>query len=469
MRWSTLPDRTRALLVGLLVASALGLGVVMYLLTRPTYAVLFSELGERDMNAMLAELERMKVPYQIGADGHTLLVPERNVHKARMDLMSHDPVLQGGVGFEIFSNSDFGMTEFAQKVNYQRALQGELARTIQATEGVRSARVHLAVPEQSLFRKASSKTTASVTVVLDRDRSLTASQVAGIQRLVSASVPDTDAADVAVFDQRGVALSAAPRGGEEPAASASLDRKQSTEAYLSDKAGKVLDKLLGPGASMVSVDVVFVDEKRQTTVEEVLPSFTPAGQAPTGVTVRERQTSRGTPGEPGAKGEANSSSSSEVDYQVGKRTEQMSTPAGAIRRLNVAVVVREPMDEAQLNRVRSVVAAAVGIDPKRGDNLAVSWMAQWAQPAPAVAGSHKAEAASPPAQSPAGHRDARPGEVLALLGMAAVAASLIGILLVVRRRAALSPRPLEGSERDAVLRSVQGWLREARTSTERSA
>ena len=161
---------------------------------------------------MIEELDRMKVPYRLDDGGGSILVPEELVHKTRLQLVGKNLPLHGAVGFEIFNNTDFGMTEFTQKVNYQRALQGELTRTIMALEEVQSARVHLALPESSLFKREQSRPKASVALAVRPGQSLARDQVAGIQRLVAAAVPGIDADDVTVLDQKGVTLSRRSEG-----------------------------------------------------------------------------------------------------------------------------------------------------------------------------------------------------------------------------------------------------------------
>jgi len=181
--------------VVLIIAATAGLGIWVY---RTDYQVLFADVPARDAAAMTGELDRMKVPYQLADGGNTILVPREMVYKTRLKLMGSDIPLHGAVGFEVFNNADFGMTEFVQKVNYQRAVQGELTRTILSIDDIRSARVHLAIPEQGLFKKGGAKPKASVVVVMKPARTLAPEQVGGIQRLVAASVPDIAAPDVTI-------------------------------------------------------------------------------------------------------------------------------------------------------------------------------------------------------------------------------------------------------------------------------
>jgi flagellar M-ring protein FliF len=221
---------------------------------RDSYQPLFTELDARDAAAIAAELERQKVPYRIANDGATLLVPEEAVHATRLKVMGKGIDLKGTVGFEIFNSTDFGMTEFAQKINYQRALQGELARSIMALDEVKNARVHLVLPESGLLRRASVRPKASVTLAMRNERRLRPEQIQGIQRLVAAAVPEMDAGSVTVLDQQGVALSRrAEADGEGDAGR--LDAKREVETYLARKVAAVLEKAFGPGQAIVTVDV----------------------------------------------------------------------------------------------------------------------------------------------------------------------------------------------------------------------
>ena len=162
--WNGLGRSARRGLVAGVVLILLLTALASSWLLRESYGVLFSGLSQNDMSGMAAELDRLKVPYRVGDDG-TLLVPEAAVGKTRLALINRDVPLHGAVGFEVFNSEEFGASDFVQKINYQRALQGELTRTIMSIDEVESARVHLALPEQGLFRKEQERAKASVTVV----------------------------------------------------------------------------------------------------------------------------------------------------------------------------------------------------------------------------------------------------------------------------------------------------------------
>jgi len=436
-----------------------------WFLLRPDYQVLFSGLEPQDAATMVAELEKLKVPYRLGEGESTILVPADHVHRTRVKLMGKELPLRGAVGFELFNNSDFGMTEFAQKVNYQRALQGELTRTIMAVEGVQLARVHLAIPEQALFRRTASKPKASITIAMKPGRTLRPEQVTGIQRLVAASIADIAPQDVTIVGQNGTALTREAGGAEGFVAGgeAQLDAKRAAEQYLARKAGEVLEQAFGAGQAMVSVDVTLNHDQSRVTIEDVLPAKA-EGDRMTGVVVRQRQTVRESAAANAGDAPRREPGQVDTEYQVGRRTEQIVTAPGALQRVGVAVVVRAPLDRAQLDRVKELVAVAVGIDAHRGDSIAVYSMEQLAgtraEPAAATAAAAPAPAAaSKPTAPPADYSFiyAWWREILAAM----VLAGLVIVLVARGRKPDAAARPakaLTSAERDALLANVRKWL-----------
>lgn len=467
--WTSFDRRARAALVAggaVIACGAIALGVWAY---RPNYQVLFADLAPRDAAAMTAELDKLKAVYRLGGDGNTILVPQDQVYKLRLKLMGRETPLYGAVGFEVFNNADLGMSEFVQKVNYQRAVQGELTRTIQAIDEVRAARVHLAIPEQGLFKRAQTKAKASVTLTLKPGAALSAEQVVGIQRLVAASVPDIAMSDVTVLDQHGVALTRA--GGDDAGAqgaNAQLDAKRGTEEYMLKKIDKVLDRMFGAGQAIASVDAVLNLDQSKVTTEEVLPGRGSAAQGgPSGVVVRERHSVQGGAAADGpAKAAAlPETSSAEAEYQVGRRVEQLAVASGGIRRLNVAVVVRHPLRGGQAEELKEVLASAVGLNVQRGDNIVVRSMDQFADRAgdsDTVAGAREA-VQPPPEPLPQPAAQVRTTGTAEWYGIAAlaVAALLVAAALLLRRRRPVVvtvPEQLDHAARAAMLRQVRAWI-----------
>jgi flagellar M-ring protein FliF len=449
---------------GLLVImlSMVALGLWAY---RTPKAVLFADLAERDVAVMVGELDKLKQPYDIGADGRSILVASDKVHHTRMSLMGKQLPLNGVVGFELFNNADFGVSDFVQKVNYQRALQGELTRTILALDQVQDARVHLALPEQSVFKREVNAAKASVTLSLKPGLQLQPNQVAGIQRLVAASVPEVRVDDVAVLDQNGVVLSRAT-GDDTAAVGAQLDAKQSIEAHLTKKATGLLAQWFGPGEALVAVDVVLNHQQSKVTTEEVLPTQTGSRQA-TGVVTRQRTTSREQQVQIANSGEEPAQLvSQETDYQVGRRTEQTVSQGAQVSRINLAVVVRRSMSEADLQRLRQVLATAVGLQPSRGDALAVQTLGDMALAplqAPALESAGAGKPAEGTVKTPMGKAQqdlVKPDSqrMLWALGALVVLALLAAVVLSWRQRQVAKPKPLSEAEREALLRAVQQWL-----------
>jgi flagellar M-ring protein FliF len=464
--WST--RRKSSFGLGLAVILALVLSLAWWVQRAPK-AVLFSDLADRDAAVITAELDKLKHPYSLSEDGHAILVSGDSVHRTRLALMGKQLPLHGAVGFELFNNADFGVSDFVQKVNYQRALQGELTRTILAMDEVQDARVHLALPDQTLFRKDAPKAKASVTVSLKGGQSLRADQVTGIQRLIAASVAEVKAEDVTVLDQHGMVLSRA--GGDESAlALGQLDAKQTLESHLTSKATRLLDQMFSAGEAMVAVDVVLNHEQSKVTTEEVLgtPQADRGGHL-AGVITRERTVTKEPVGNAGNASDANGAQvmTQETDYAPGRRVAQTVSQGGQIAHLNVAVVVKRNINEGELARLRQLVATAIGLQPSRGDVVTVHSLADLhagAAPASAVL---LADALVPVESVPPA-RAAAPQPGPGTSGtVAAVLAALLGIALLAagawawaRRRPppADTPRPLSEQERRALLASLKRWL-----------
>ena len=284
-------------------------------------------------------------------------------------------------------------------------------------------------------------------------------------RSVAASVPEVLAQDVTVLDQHGVPLSRQATDGADALAGAvpaGLDLKSSTERYLMQKAETVLERSFGKGQVVVSVDAVFVEQQTRVTTEEVLPARGgSADTVPTGVVVRERQNSRDGEGTTPPNGVQ--VTTSETEYQVGRRTEQVTSPAGALKRLEVAAIVRRAMTDADLERVRDIVSATIGINRERGDVVTVQGIAPQAD-APSAA---QPSAVAAPAATPVAartHVTIIPPATTWLIVLLAAALALLAVVLVASRRgrgrSATGARPLTGAEREQLLLSLQAWLAE---------
>lgn len=335
-----------------------------YLLLRPSYKVLFRDLKPLDAAAVIKELEKEKIPYRYDDASNAILVPEGESKAARIKLGSGDLRLQDVVGLELFKDSDLGLTEFAQKVNYQRALQGEVARTLMSLEEVDMARVHLTLPESSIFRREQVKPKASIAIFPKGDKPLGGDSIRGIQKLVAASVPGMAPADVIVLDQRGAAANI-DEGGDVSDPKFAL--KQAIERSYEKKIAEQLAHVLREGEANVSVSADINFDQVQTTRET---GTVPAIEAGT----------RALAPLPAIAGAAAPAASDPLPplptiapaivsapVKTNRMFEQIVTAPGSIKRLSVGIVLDREQPPAVIEKINTVVAASIGLDSKRGD------------------------------------------------------------------------------------------------------
>ncbi len=361
------------------------------------YGLLFSNLAERDASSVVSWLKERKIPYRLESGGQAIHIPADQVHETRLELAGSGLPQGGGIGFEVFDKQSFGMTDFAQKINLQRALQGELARTITSLGPVEAARIHLALPEKRLFREQQKEATASVILKMAPGRSLKEAQIQGILHLVAGSIEGLEAESVTVVDSTGRILTKSRK--EElagPMTPGMLEYQQVLERRLENRAQSLLDRALGPGNSLVRV-TASVDYLQQEQTEELYD--------PERTVVRSEQSSQeksgsestgGVPGVqsnlPGAQGFAGSQPTSRtqetVNYEVSKVVNRKVFPVGSIKQLSVAVLVADrpgsggegeqsgptPRSEQELQSINNMVASSIGIDVERGDRIEVSSM-----------------------------------------------------------------------------------------------
>ncbi len=423
-------ERVRALPKPVLLGAAAALvavivAVVMWS-SEPKYKVLFSNLDDRDGGAIVTALGAMNVPYRYNENGTALLVPADRVYDARLQLASQGLPRGGSVGFELMDNARFGASQFAEQINYQRGLEGELARSIEAMNTVQHARVHLAMPRQSLFVRERQAPTASVLLNLYPGRSLSDAQVSAISWLVASSVPELTAESVSIVDQNGRLLSA-PLGEGRGMDADQLRFVREIEQRTVERILTILNPLVGPGNvhAQATADVDF--SRREETSEVYRPNQEP-GQA----AVRSQQTSDSTqrgvgpaqgvpgalsnqapanaqapitnppqqqpprPGQPpqaanaqqqqqqqqtgtqAPAGNLNERRDATTNYEVDRTISHIKQPTGNLKRMSVAVVVNYVRDKdgelqalppEELNKLTNLVREAMGYSEGRGDSL----------------------------------------------------------------------------------------------------
>jgi flagellar M-ring protein FliF len=239
-RTASVEQQTRWIVAGVILIGV-ALTIAWFLFLRTTYKPIFTNMRPGDASAIVAELEHKKVPFQLADGGTTILVPADQVDITRLNVMGGDMPLKGTVGFELFSKSDMGLTDFAQKINYQRALQGELERTITTLDGVDTARVHLSLGEDRLFRDDRVPPKASVAIRMKERAELSDGAALGIRRMVAAAVPNLAVADVVILDEKGGVISATSPPEAPPQASSLQEEKQAIALFYESHIREALE------------------------------------------------------------------------------------------------------------------------------------------------------------------------------------------------------------------------------------
>jgi flagellar M-ring protein FliF len=394
--WASLSNTKRvALILGTVGAMSTVL-LVSFLGSRENYTVLFAELSPDDAQAISAKLKELKVPAQLEGGGTAILVPEARVHELRLELAGAGLPRGGGVGFELFDKSHLGSTEFEQRINNRRALEGELARTIGTIGAVQSARVHLVLPERSVFAMRKEEASASVVLRLRAGRAFGKSEVTGVVHLVASAVPGLTEDRVSVVSAEGATLH---RPRADGSATGQLDAEQEREmaSALEERARELLERTVGAGHADVRVSVDLDTSSHEHTDEKFDPVRTSLRSEQKTI---EKTTTEGpsVAGVPGAKSNLTTTPTDPPDgelganvlrqswtrnWEVDRVTEKVLTPAGRLARLSVAVLVDgtyagegpartfTPRDPAELERLGELVKVAVGYNATRGDSVRV--------------------------------------------------------------------------------------------------
>ena len=346
------PKRIALLL--LLVGSVAGFYLVMSWSAQPEYRVLYSGLKSDDAGNVIERLKKEKIQYKVSSDGTAIMIPSEKIYETRMLLASSGLPQGGGIGFELFDNSKLGMTEFVQNVNYQRALQGELARTINQFDEIESSRVHIVMSKQSVFIEDEEPATASVVVKLRPGASLKRRKVDGITHLVSSSISGLEPNNVTVVDSYGNMLAGMDSeatfgrlGTDQLAFQESIERKMETSIKT------MLNSALGHEKSIVRVSCLINFKRYERTEEKFLPEnkVVRSEQNQKQMSTKPTKLPLGTPGQrsyasvndpSGIKNKENIIYESEdqaANYEIGKVTSHIIEPVGEIQRVSVAVLV----------------------------------------------------------------------------------------------------------------------------------
>lgn len=391
----------RTMFVSLAAVIVIFIGVLFYWSLQPEYTLLFGSLDSESANEIVEDLDEQGVKYKVENGGRSIYVQSGEVHELRMKMASKGVANSDVQGYELFDNNALGMTDFMQQVNNKRALEGEIARTINSLEQVDFSRIHLVLPERSPFRESSVEASASVILNMKRGKSLKNDQIEGITALIAGSVEGLEAAAVTVLDQSGNRLTdGLQQNSDYASGSIQMQLRQNTESYLTDRGQTMLDRVLGHGNSILRVsaehnfdrllresDIIdpdsrtIISEERRSDVNtneqlQQIPidEFTPVDQR----------------GETVVVGNVNQENSTQTrNYEVNRTREVYEKTQGEIERLSASVlinyketvqqgedgqteIVSEPYSEEELEEFREIVRVALGIQPDRGDELSIT-------------------------------------------------------------------------------------------------
>jgi len=389
--FNALPASRKMTIAIAAVTVGLSISAFVWFMNQADYRVLFSNLSSTDASSIVTKLKEKKVPYQISAAGDVISVPAGQVSEMRLELAAGGIPQGGGVGFEIFDSKTFGTTEFEKQINYRRALQGELARTINSLDEIQQSRVHIVLPKDSLFVDQQKKTTASVTIRLKQGKKLRPSQVDGIGHLVASSVEGLRAADVMIVDGQGNILSKITEGDSNltQMSASQVEHKKNLEKDMAGQIQTLLENVVGTGkaAVRVSADLDFrIMEKTEELYDPESPVIRSSqkqldkmtGPAPVPGKTAATSPSTGTEKE---------KSDETVNYEINKVVNKTVMPVGDVKKLSVAVLVDgiyskdakgelvyQDRPKKDVDALEDLVRKSAGLNAQRGDQITVSSM-----------------------------------------------------------------------------------------------
>ncbi|QBM30050.1 flagellar basal-body MS-ring/collar protein FliF [Hydrogenophaga pseudoflava] len=406
-------DRAQKIKMGLGAFGLLAIAIALFFMGRqPDWKVLYNNLGDKDGGAIIAQLTTMNVPYKYTEGGGAIMVPADKVHDTRLRLASQGLPKGTVSGFELMEANRFGMTQFQERLTFQRGLEGELTRSIQSLSSVQAARVHLALPNQNGFFREQQKPSASVLLTLHPGRTLDKAQIAGIVHLVASSVPEMNPKAVSVVDDAGTLLSATPDGMAQGADTQKLQYTQQVEQLYTRRILDMIEPLVGAGnvRAQVSADIDFSlaestseqhrpnqgGEPGAVRSQQIVEDGTPAQAQPAGVpgATTNQPPATGTAPINGAAAPLGVASNADkagtqrresvINYEIDKTVRTVREASGTVKRLTAAVVVnhRSVTDKTgklvttaippeQLEQMTALVRETIGFKQERGDSVNV--------------------------------------------------------------------------------------------------
>jgi len=369
------------IMLGLGVVTTVALfAVLMFILNAPTYSTLYSGLTQEDAGKVVEHLNSQKVLYKIEDNGQTIKVPREKVAELRLTLASKGLISSGVMGYEVLDKSTMGMSENMLNITYKRALEGEIAKTIQLQEGVQFAKVTIVMPKRTIFREEENQPTASVTLKLKNNSIPSKENIQAIVNLLCGSVEGLQPAKVSVIDTKGRILNSDAEEGPMAFASAKqYEIKKSVESHLIQKAQTILDNVLGIGNAVVQVTA----DLNFDQVEKTMTQFDPESQ----VVISEGIAKTANSGRQSSDTTSSANENAVTNYEINKTVQNVVEGTGNIKRLSVAAVINDIQKEVkegdkvtivnetrtpeQINKLEELIKNAVGIDPLRNDQFSI--------------------------------------------------------------------------------------------------
>lgn len=404
--WRGLAGAQRVALLSTVLITAGAIALVVNLGQRSDYGTLYANLEPDDAATIVDELKTLQVPFELSHAGTAIQVPVERIYDLRLELAQKGLPASGPVGLEVFDDSPLGMTPFQQRVRFQRAMEGELGRSITRLAPVHWARVHINVPDRRVFRREQNAASASVVVSLVSGQTLSAGEARGIAQLISGAVDGLETGNVSILDASGRLL-LRPKGNEEEALAAeAIDTQRGIESQLANRAQNLLDAALGSGKAVVTVSAKVDMRRVESKADLVNPdqAAVVSEQRSEETRTEPNLTAGGVPGAaanlpggPGDGGGAGGTSSETItretiNFDFSRTTERTVVPMGAIQKLSVALLVDgtysvpegtevaegeeppapqyQPRSEDEMNQLSEIVKRAVGFDTERGDVIA---------------------------------------------------------------------------------------------------
>ncbi len=377
--FNKLSIQQRLLIGGLVVITVLLLIFVLFVFNEPNYTVLYAKMSQEDASKVVEYLNAQKIPYKVEDNESAIKVPKEKVYEARLALAGKGIPNSGVIGYEIFDKNTMGMSDFMQKLNYKRALEGELSRTIMQEAGIEGARVHIVLPARSVFKDEQKEPTASVVLKLGGAANLGKGNIQAISHLIASSVEGLTPEKVTIVDTKGNLLSSPDNAANGGFSGKQYEIKSSIENYLANKAQSILDNVIGYGNSVVKInaDVDF------NQVEKTMELYDPETQ----VAISEQTVKSESGGKTMSDSNVVTTLNSTTNYEVSKTIQKVIEGSGTIKRLTLAAVINgvskevkdangtktvmEPRTEDQMKKLEQIISQAVGVNPSRNDLVSV--------------------------------------------------------------------------------------------------